>query len=1045
MSHPRRDPAAAHPLPEGVYEHLVTEALERGLAVTSPLEPVFSPLDDTEAPAELAHHVGREIERALGALPSEQRAEESRRLAVRLLDVLTSLSRGEDVADTLRDQRPTEPARKLIALHGGVLPARPSTPLSRSTLLTRSRSEPPLGHELAREIATADGVDAIIAFVTVSGVNMIRDALQRFSLRPNTRFRLLTTTFTGVTEQAALDELARLPNAEVRVSFDTRRTRLHAKAWLFHRRSGLTTSYVGSANLTSTALGAGHEWMMKACASDLPHVIQQFRGTFDTLWADVEFEHYDPNDETLRTRLTAALSKESSDDSRRLLLVALRPYPFQQEILDRLAAERILHGRCRNLVVAATGTGKTVIAALDYARISAAAGVPPRLLFLAHRRETLEQALTTFRHALQDHAFGELFVGNHEPARWDHVFASIQSAAARDLVEKLGVDHFRHVVIDECHHVPARSYRDIVPRLRPEILVGLTATPERTDGKSLLPDFDDHIAAELRLWRALESQILVPFDYFGISDGVDLRDVRWTRSGYDTSALGSVYTGNTARADLIRRQLQLRVADMRRIRAIGFCVSVEHAEFMAERFCATGIPALAVHAGSAHRDDAPAKLRDREVNVLFTCDLYNEGIDLPFVDTLLLLRPTQSTTLFLQQLGRGLRLHSGKTSCLVLDFIGQHRSEFRFDGILSAISGVPRARVPMAIKEGFPFLPSGCALQLDDVAREVILRSLRDSLAGAQRIQQEIRDLSGDGGRITLAQFLEQTGRELDDIYDAGGWTTLQRHAGVAALQPHEDPAEIDALSKKLGQLRHVDEPERLDRYRDLLAATAQRGSAPEISPLDRRRLLMLESQLHHRGVLRVAEEILGYLATRPSIVREFGELCEVLDDRVSLASQVRPVSEWTLDLHRHYSRREILAGVGHAEAGKKSAPHQSGLLRLEAQQREILFVTLDKSGRSFSPTTRYRDYAISPDRFHWETQSTASIDRPSGRRYVESPENGWSFFLFVRTRPREPFSFLGPAVRDSHSGDRPIAITWRLEHPMPAALFDRYASLRTG
>src|SRR5574338_82324 len=325
-------------LREGLYEHLVTELLERQLAATDQLEAAYTALDDAEAHIALARHLGREIERVLDELPRESRAEHARAFAASLLDHLASLANG-DVSALLADQRPTAPPRRLSALYRGAAPERPLTPLSTSTLLTRSRGEPPLGHELAREIASADQVDAIIAFVTVSGVNAIREALHDLARREGTRFRLLTTTFRGVTEVNALEELARLPNAKVKVSFDTRRTRLHAKPWLFHRASGLHTAYVGSANLTSTALGAGHEWMVKVCSGDLPHVIHQFQGTFDTLWADAEFEPYRPDDDAARARLAAALSAEHAPASAaELFLVALRPLPFQQEILDKLHA-----------------------------------------------------------------------------------------------------------------------------------------------------------------------------------------------------------------------------------------------------------------------------------------------------------------------------------------------------------------------------------------------------------------------------------------------------------------------------------------------------------------------------------------------------------------------------------------------------------------------------------------------------------------------------------------------------------------------------------
>ena len=1024
-------------LADGLYDEVITRELDRALAELPALRGrIIEELTDEDSPRVLARHLGREIERIFEALPAANRTELARSIACEVLERIRD-GHAEIEPDGLEDQSVPAPSRRLLALHRGAIPLRPTTPLSTSTLLTNGHGEPAIGHELAHEIASADRIDAIIAFITVGGVRRIREQLDVFARRGNeARLRILTTTFTGTTEVEALDQLAGLPDAEVKVSFDTRRTRLHAKAWLFHRDSGLTTAYIGSANLTATALGDGREWMMKVSAADLPHVVQEFRGTFETLWFDTEFEKFDPKDELQRRRLSAALASETSSE-RATTLVELRPRPFQEELLDRLRACRELHGRRRNLIVAATGTGKTVIAAIDYTRIASQAGVQPRLLFLAHRREILERSRDTFRHALQDGAFGELSVGGEVPSRFDHVFASVQGAAA--LLERLGPDHFRHVVVDECHHMPAGSYQAVVPSLQPDQLLGLTATPERADGKSLLPDFDGHVAAELRLWTALDRQLLAPFDYYGISDGTDLRNLRWSRTGYDLTALADLYTGHTARADLVLAQLARRVASVKRIRGLGFCVSVAHAEFMASHFRERGIPALAVHGDTPAevRSDAARRLREREVSALFTCDLYNEGVDLPFVDTLLFLRPTMSSTLFLQQLGRGLRLDPStkKESCLVLDFIGQHREEFRFDTTLAAMTGVARPKLRDAVQDGFPFLPSGCSVVLDAVARDTILASLRATLAGARRLAAELKDVAATSdGPITLADFLDASGRELEDVYgDSYGWATVQKLAGIA---PDIDEDGED-LSRRFGWLLHLDEPTRLRHYRDAL-----RGhGTSDLSEVDRRRWHMLDFQLNHRGELRAAEDTIAYLTQRHGAVEELAQIESLLEERISLTDDLYPVLEWPLALHRHYERREIVAAVGFVTAGQKGKVPQGGILRLPAQHRELLFVTLDKSGRGFSPTTRYRDYAISADRFHWETQAAASVTRPSGQRYI-SPEAGESFYLFVRRDQTSAYAFLGRVHYEAHSGDRPIGITWRLEQPMSAALFDAYATL---
>jgi hypothetical protein len=417
-------------LSEGLYERVVTSALAEDLRGLEPGQSATTePLDPADAHVALARHLAAEVQRVLDGVRGEDKPGAQVALVNRLLEALQA------------EERVEAPGTELRSIHRAAPYERPHTPLATSTLLTRNRAEPNLGSELAREVASAD--------------------------RTKTKKR------------AAVELLAALPHAQVKVSYDDRRTRLHAKARLFRRETGLDTAYIGSANFTSTALGSGQEWMVKACAADMPDVIDRFKGTFESLWNDSEFETFDPTSEASRTRLRDALAPaDPSALNAPGLFFALRPFPFQEEILDRLAAERSVHGRHRNLVVAATGTGKTVVAAFDYVRQLGPAQIPPRLLFLAHRKEILEQARQTFRHALHDGAFGELLADGKEPTRWDHVFATIQSAASRNLLTRFGPEHFQYVVVDECHHAPADSYRALIPHLRPGILLGLTATPE---------------------------------------------------------------------------------------------------------------------------------------------------------------------------------------------------------------------------------------------------------------------------------------------------------------------------------------------------------------------------------------------------------------------------------------------------------------------------------------------------------------------------------------------------------------------------------------
>lgn len=1002
-----------HPPPPGLYELLVTRAVDRAIteAKAAKLQADVSDVDGGILLTLLQRHVEAALRPAL-ASGGEQAVELANRLAAQL---------GDDDAIAL-------PPRVLQALHAGPTPPEStSTPLSMSALLTGAAGEPRLGLELERELASSDAVDALVSFVTWVGWRRLQPAFEAL-VRREGRLRLITTTYTGATDAQAVAAIARLPGVEVRVSYDGRRTRLHAKAWLFHRRSGFSTAWVGSANLSGAALSSGLEWTMKASTVDLPHVVQKFSGTFETLWNEGEFEPFTVED---LPRLEEALARErghKTSQSEVRFFASLRPYPFQQEILERLEAERAVHQRRRNLVVAATGTGKTLIAAFDYQRQIRSDGLRPRLLFVAHREELLQQSLEAFRHVLRDASFGERLGGGFEPSSYDFLFTTVQSFASRGLADKVPADHWDYVVVDECHHSTAQTYSQLVEVLRPKVLLGLTATPERADGQDILPFFDGRIAAEVRLWHALDRQLLAPYDYFGVADGTDLSQVAWRRGAYDETALDNLYTGNHARAEVILEALRRHRGDVGAMRALGFCVSVAHARFMARVFSEAGIPAAVVHGGSSaqERKDVPCALERGELKAVFTADLYNEGVDLPFVDTLLFLRPTASATVFLQQLGRGLRLSEGKSSCLVLDFIGNCRAEFRFDRLLTALTGVPRGGLRDAVGAGFPTLPAGCGLRLDKESRHVIEANLKQALrGGARQLSRELREAAQrHGPGVTLGQFLEDAGRPLADVYEAGGYTALRVQAGLDATPLSDDEK---TLSKRLGQLAHVDSPGQLALMEDV--------DAPGVSE---RRLLMLGYQLWHEVHDAFGPETLrARLARVPRVRDELRQLAAVLRDDVGLAPVVVLPEGWTLELHRAVQRREVLAAVGHWTAQRKP-PSREGVLRVGGAD-ELFFVTLVKDEKRFSPTTRYADYAISRELFHWQSQSGTPADGPVGLSYREGRRRFW---LFVRNTKGDAYRFLGRVLYVTHEGSKPMSITWRLDVPMPAALYREYASL---
>jgi hypothetical protein len=592
------------------------------------------------------------------------------------------------------------------------------------------------------------------------------------------------------------------------------------------------------------------------------------------------------------------------------------------------------------------------------------------------------------------------------------------------------------------HNSPklAPSYQSLLERLKPRELLGMTATPERADGLDVLRYFDGGIAAELRVWDAIDQQYLVPFSYFGVHDGTDLSGVPWKRgTGYDPSALTNVLTADHAWARRVIEQLRLKTSDVRAIKALGFCVTIAHARFMAEQFRSAGIAAVAVW-GDSPMEERIAALQDLDagkVNVVFTVDLFNEGVDVPNVDTLLLLRPTESGTLFLQQLGRGLRRprHGGKALCTVLDFVGNHRREFRFDRRLRALLGGSRKDVERAVQNDFPFLPAGCHMELDPVARDIVLRSIREAIPSDWKARrEELRSL----GDVRLAMYLNETGLELEDVYASNHtWSELRRAVGLAAAPagPEEAP-----LLRAIGRLLHVDDPERLDAYRTLV----ERDTAPVVAGLsdrERRFARMLIGSLTTLKTSATLDEGLAELWNHPQVRAELLELLDVLPERVDHLHAPLGIPNVPLAVHARYTRTEILAAFD-TGTGVKPITWQSGVWWDENSRSDLFAFTLDKSAGSFSPTTRYRDYAISPELIHWESQSATSQDSDTGRRYISSADNGTNIILFARLSTADrAFWCLGPATYVAHQGQRPIAFTWRLHHRLPGDLYAEFAA----
>lgn len=1030
------------PIPHGVTQVLLTEGLADALDKhADEVEIEEQAIDDVEVPERFARHVGKIVTRKLETIESPEKRSEVVRQIMGLLKYV--------------DETPVNPPVELTAVlpkrsvnNRRFLETRPQTPLNDAALLTNAKGDPSLISEIRSEIATADNVDLLCAFVKWSGLSLLESELRALTERGG-KLRVITTTYIGATERRALDRLVEKLGAEVKVQYEINSTRLHAKSWYFHRNSGWDTAYVGSSNLSVPAMTEGIEWNVRLSRQQTGQLLSKFMRTFESYWADTSYQLYDPkvDKERLDSALSQASGKTQKESSIILGGLDVRPYPHQEEILEKLRVERSIHGNHRNLVVAATGTGKTVIAALDYRDNLSTPGRYPRLLFVAHRIEILKQAMRTYRAVLKEGNFGEILADSGQPHSWTHVFATIQSLSRN--LKRISADHFAVVVIDEFHHAEASTYRKVLQALNPTELLGLTATPERADGVDVATFFDNRTAASIRLWDALETDLLCPFHYFGISDNTDLSALKWVRGKYDENVLSDYYVNNDARTALIIKQLDNKVSDPKSMRALGFCVSVQHAQYMATAFSKAGLPSLAVtgHSTSKERTDAIKRLRSGEIVAIFTVDLYNEGIDIPEVDTILFLRPTESATVFLQQLGRGLRKSAEKAVLTVLDFVGMQRREFRFDQKFRALTGVTRRGLLEGVEKGFSYLPPGCDVSLDEASREVILENLKRQVKPKwKQVVLEYKKHAMDGARQSLLHFISEADYELQDILKSKvkNWTALQRDAGfsIGDLGPLHDK-----IIKRGQALAHVDDPIRLAVYRKLLNGTL--GPWSKLSPEHQRLAAMLLFTVRPSSVSFTSpEQALDVLRAEPAALAEFLEILDVAESRIEHLA--RPMEgrlkNEVILTHARYTREEIVVGMRYAGFGTKRSPvsMQQGVFRAANTSTYVLLVTLKKNEKNYSPTTMYRDAIISPSILHWESQSTTSIDSPTGRRYVNHKEEGIEVVIFARETENgefgvaAPYLCLGTADFMSAQGSRPIEIDWKLRTPIPADIFAR-------
>lgn len=908
----------------------------------------------------------------------------------------------------------------------------PITSISKSTLFTGSTSEPTVYSEINKEIATADSIDFLVSFIKFSGLRLLMPSLIKHTkTKP---LRIITTSYMGATDYKAVEELAKLPNTTVKISYDTERTRLHAKAYYFHRNTGFSTAYIGSSNISKAALTEGTEWNLKFSEYTSKEIIEKYKYTFESYWESSEFITFDLQNEVNRVQLKKSLKREN-DANKHFFDFDIRPYSYQQEILDKLEVERAVIKSKRNLIVAATGTGKTIISAFDFKRYYKQ-NKNSKLLFLAHRKEILEQSLETFRRILKDYNFGDLWIGNEIPSQYNHVFASVQTLNRQAKYQSFENTAFDFIVLDETHHGTASSYDKLLTYFNPDILLGLTATPERMDGEDITKYFNRRVAYEIRLHEAIDRRLLCPFHYFGVTDTENYTNVPFVRGKYDISALNNVYTGNDLRAKHVLRNIYKYVTDIDEVKGIGFCVSIDHADFMAAFFNKNGVKSMSLSSQSDTEERESAKLRLSKgiIKFIFVVDLYNEGVDIPEVNTVLFLRPTESSTIFIQQLGRGLRISEDKEVLTVLDFVGQANKNYNYRSKLVSLVGKTHGAIENELVNEFPSLPKGCFISLERKAADYILDNLKQTYNNKRNLLRMIRNFKHESYKaLTLENFLEHYQLEPHHIYKSYSFYELLFCEGL--IDAYDVP-DIKEYKQALRRITHINSIKWIDFLLHFLKQ--QSISIDELTNEEKTMLLMFHYTITNDSPNGDLLSSIVKLRTRNRLLLvEIIELLEYNRAHINVKEKsIKLPYELPLELYAKYTADQVLASMGVHTVNRKM-PFREGVKYVEDKKTDIFFITINKSEKNFSETTLYEDYAISESLFHWQSQSRTSDTSPTGQRYIHQQTNGNTVLLFVREYKTEngissPFYFLGKANYVSHKGSKPISFVWQLEEKMP-------------
>jgi len=941
-------------------------------------------------------------------------------------------------------------------------------------LITNSNGQTFL-YELQQAFSTCEEFYFSVAFINYSGLQLLLDNLKELRDR-GVRGKIMTSTYLNFTEPKALKKIKAFNNIDLRVFEADKVQGFHSKVYIFKNKD-MYTVMIGSSNITQSALKSNVEWNVSTVSTRQNPFLEKAIKEYKELWAqctvadDLFLQKYEKFIEALKAQV--AVAREPSFNSYgNAEMQRIVPNMMQQQAIDNLERLRA-HGETRALVISATGTGKTYMSAFDVQKVQ-----PKTMLFIVHREEILTKAKETFERLLGRGNQMGMYTGNSKDYQGkNYLFTTIQTI--KDHYSEFPADYFDYIIIDEAHHATASTYTRVLDYFEPKFLLGMTATPERCDRGDIFGLFDNNIALEVRLNEALEEDLVLPFHYFGISDvdGVDLSDV----SIDDVAEVAKRLKVNE-RVDFIIDKMNFYSYDGEKCKCLGYCVTKDHAQYMADEFNKRGIVSayLTGDDKQSKRQEMVRRLEndDDPLQVIFTVNIFNEGIDIPSVNLVLMLRPTNSPIIFMQQLGRGLRKYEGQSFLTVLDFIGNHSKTFLIAIALSGKRFYDKDSLKVAVHRGFPDLPGATHIQMDRISQQRIIDQLN---------QENFRAM----------KYLKEEYIEFKKQFVAGAEDRTIPYFLLDYAKFENAPDPIKFINNKKTYLAFLAAVEKTDELKKLANEEPFNTVLRQLSsdlPIKRPyEFCILRSLMTHKTVSweQAKNEVQKLLESinEETLDHAFEHLNQTYDDQGQKSREVKLGSydregkflkrSETLDRiceneeHKAYILDVLNYGIyryekmfGHENFGipffklyaqytmietallsnyRKTLSSFRGSGLLVNENDYFLFIDLHKE-EGIKESVNYQDHFIRTSLFQWESPNTKSQDSVQGHHIIHNKEDGIKLHLFIRKyrmidQQSEPFIYIGTGDVVKYCGNKPITTEIALHHEVPMSLYQEFTT----